>query len=427
MRALPRIAQRVLGVPLAIAPAKLEAVLAVLGPRIGLGAGLGGGPHVTPAVAWDDGDDDAQVRKAPPFALADGVAVVAVHGITVQRGGWLDAVSGLVGYDEILSRVSAAYVDPAVRAIVLDVDSPGGEVAGVEALAGYIAAVAEEKPMVALANEGAYSAGYWLAASARRVMVPRTGGVGSIGVVATHVDRSGEDQERGHAYTFIHAGARKIDGHPHGPLADSARAAIQAEVDRLAGLFHAHVATMRGLAPAAVAAQEAATFHGEAALAAGLADRIGTLADAIAWARALAAAPTPTTLRSGSLRAGSEGGHMTTATKPENTHSAAEPLANAAADAAAEAAANARVREIAELCKLAGCPEAAVDFITEGRSIAAVRAALLERRAAAAETQDIVSAKAIKDRPLRPGAARLPDPFAIYKRRAAEAAGRKEA
>jgi ClpP class serine protease len=65
--------------------------------------------------------------------------------------------------------------------------------------------------------------------------VTRTGEVGSIGVVAVHIDESGADEKAGLAWTFVFAGECKIDGNAHEPLSDRARATIQADVDRLYG------------------------------------------------------------------------------------------------------------------------------------------------------------------------------------------------
>jgi ClpP class serine protease len=103
----------------------------------------------------------------------------------------------------------------------------------------------------------AYSAAYWLAAAAERVYVPITGGVGSIGAVALHVDQSKRDKMMGYTYTFMYAGAKKVDLNSHQPLSDRGRARLQAEVDRFYGLFVADVAKDRGLSAEAVRATQA--------------------------------------------------------------------------------------------------------------------------------------------------------------------------
>ena len=120
--------------------------------------------------------------------------------------------------------------DPSVRGVVLDVDSSGGEVGGLCDLVEQIRGIkaASGKPLWAVANESALSAAYAVASAADRVYVTRTGEVGSIGVVAVHIDESGADAKAGLAWTFVFAGDRKIDGNAHEPLSERARATIRA-------------------------------------------------------------------------------------------------------------------------------------------------------------------------------------------------------
>jgi ClpP class serine protease len=128
-----------------------------------------------------------------------------------------------------------------------------------------------------VANESALSAAYAIASAADRVYVTRTGEIGSVGVVAVHVDESGADAKAGLAWTFVFAGERKVDGNAHEPLSERARSAIQADVDRLYAELCALVAANRGLTPESVRGTQAAVYRGEIAISAGLADRIGTL------------------------------------------------------------------------------------------------------------------------------------------------------
>jgi capsid assembly protease len=118
---------------------------------------------------------------------------------------------------------------------------------------------------------------YAIVSAADRIYVTQTGEVGSVGVVAAHVDESGADAQAGFAWSFIFAGQQKVDGNAHEPLSQRARDAIQADVDRLYGEFCTLVATNRDLTVQAVRATQAATYRGELAIQAGLADRLGTL------------------------------------------------------------------------------------------------------------------------------------------------------
>jgi len=114
-----------------------------------------------------------------------------------------------------------------VWAILLDIDSPGGESGGVFDPADRIRTGSQVKPIWAVANDMAFSAAYALASAANRVFVSRTGGVGSIGVIALHADQSGKGAQEGVRYTTVFAGARKNDLNPHAPLSDEAVASLQ--------------------------------------------------------------------------------------------------------------------------------------------------------------------------------------------------------
>jgi len=267
---LPNVASRVFGTPLMIARSKLDVILGVLAPR------FAGGPiePIGPAVA----------PTPLTSIIAEGIAVVSVVGTLVSRSGYLDATSGLLSYGNIGDAIASAMDDPSVRSVVLDVDSPGGEVGGLFDLVDHIGAnkAASGKPLWAVANEGALSAAYAIASAADRLYVTRTGELGSIGVVAVHVDESGADAKAGLSWSFVFAGDQKVDGNAHEPLSQRARATIQADVDRLYADFCSLVAANRGLTAETVRGTHAAVYRGELAVRAGLADRVGTLDAAIA-------------------------------------------------------------------------------------------------------------------------------------------------
>ncbi|WP_033371773.1 S49 family peptidase, partial [Caldimonas manganoxidans] len=222
---LPHLAARLFGTPLLVQRAKLDVILAVLSERLHLAV-----PDVELAPPLP--------RPAnPPSYPEASIAVLPIHGTLVKRTLGLEAASGLTSYAEIGARLEAALGDPMVAGIVLDIDSPGGETGGCFELARRVREAAAVKPVWAVANDAAFSAAYAIGCAAERLFVTETGGVGSIGVIALHVDQSVKDAQEGLRYTAITAGARKNDYSPHAPLADAARAALQAEVDRLYGLF----------------------------------------------------------------------------------------------------------------------------------------------------------------------------------------------
>ncbi|OAN68022.1 S49 family peptidase [Magnetospirillum moscoviense] len=269
MHDLPHLAARLYGTPLLIARAKLDVILTALGPRLA-GQALSFDGEAVPA---------ATVEVTP-----DGIAIVPVIGTLVARSGYLGAASGLTAYSDIADAIEAAATDPGIHAILLDVDSSGGEVGGLFDLVDHIQAIRAQcgKPIWAVADEAALSAAYAIACTADRLYVTQTGEVGSIGVVAVHRDESGADAQAGLAWTFVHAGACKVDGNPHQPLSDSARVALQADVDALFGRFVDLVAKCRRKAPEAIRSTEAAVYRGDQAVAAGLADKVGTLRVALA-------------------------------------------------------------------------------------------------------------------------------------------------
>ena len=180
-------------------------------------------------------------------------------------------------------------------------DSPGGEVGGLFDLVARIGALKASAgiPLWAVANEDALSAAYAIVSAADRIYVTQTGEVGSVGVVAAHVDESGADAQAGFAWSFIFAGQQKVDGNAHEPLSQRARDTIQADVDRLYGEFCTLVAANRDLTVEAVRGTQAATYRGNLAIQAGLADRLGTLDLAAAeMAAELDRPPSPTPHRS---------------------------------------------------------------------------------------------------------------------------------
>ncbi len=258
------------GRPWAIAPSRLEALLASA-------AALSTTADLPPWL-------DAASRSQAYTVTESGIAVVSVLGPLVARGDWLTSLLGASDYGAVAEALSNAADDPAVRGILLEMDSPGGEVGGLFDAVDTIGAIRQRsaKPLWAVASEAALSAAYAVASAADRVYVTRTGEVGSVGVVAVHLDESGADAMAGLKWTLIHAGACKTEGNPHQPLSPQASADIQADVDHLYDQLVAVVAGNRGLSIDAVRATEAAIYRGEKAVEAGLADRVGTVAQAIA-------------------------------------------------------------------------------------------------------------------------------------------------
>ncbi len=264
------LADRLFGQPLMLHPGKLRTIVAVVAPRMGM---------PTPSADWG-GPDEMPTEASDAPAAPVGIAVIPIHGSLVQRNA-PNAMSGMRSYEDIAAEFSGAMADGNVSGIVLHIDSGGGEVSGAFDLADTIFSARGQKPILAVASERAYSAAYLLASAADTIVVPRTGGVGSIGVVCVHCDMSGMDQQMGMIYTPVFAGAKKIDGWPHSALSDRAHAEVQAEVDRCYGLFCDTVARNLNVPVAKIRATEAGCLYGADAVTAGLAHDVGLFGDAV--------------------------------------------------------------------------------------------------------------------------------------------------
>lgn len=240
-----------------------------------------------------EGETKAGNRASDRYRVEDGVAILPVYGVLEKRANLLTELSGGTSTELLARDLRAAIADPAVDAILLDVDSPGGAVDSVQVLAELVArermAAGGPKPIVAHANELMASAAYWIGSAADRVMASPTAQVGSIGVRMVHADRSGADAQAGVVRTEIFAGRYKSAGTDTRPLDEASREYLQGRVDRFYTLFVEAVAAHRGV-PVSRALEwaDGRVLIGAEALEAGLVDAIGNLEDAKELARTLA-------------------------------------------------------------------------------------------------------------------------------------------
>ncbi|CAM5479653.1 S49 family peptidase [Thauera mechernichensis] len=419
---LVHLASRLYGTPLLIARPKLDVILSVLGSRIGL-----------PDRAAPDLDMAMPAPRPEHAPRPGGIAVIPVVGTLVRRSMGIEAVSGLMSYGEIEARLDAALADPQVAGILLDLDSPGGEASGVFELAERIRAASTIKPIWAHANDAAYSAAFAIAAACQRLTLSQTAGVGSIGVIALHVNQSVKDAKDGLNYTAVFAGSHKNDFSPHEPLTPQAINALQGEVDRLYDIFVNQVGQMRGIDPGAVRATEAGLFYGEQAVAAGLADAVmpfdavmTEFTDALVAKQRLAQ---PGVARASPRSLSTQAISDPTRSKPftlENTmtdlkddhENPSDPVDAAPQDAppqtdsdsqptpAAQAAlaqsfasGRGQAQAIAEMCLIAGQSQRTAEFLAAGFSEAQVRRALLDARADQPEIASRITAEAGTSQP----------------------------
>lgn len=271
---LPLIAKAVQR-PLLLHPTKAEWILHALSGRAGFDMPEPQGMDASRFRGdWKAGIDQEGTPGA--YAVENGTAIIPVTGSLVNRGAWVGENSGLQSYEGIEYQLKHAIGNDKVASIVFDIDSPGGEAGGMWGIAEVVRAAA--KPTVALVNDMACSAAYGIASACDRIVCSPTSVVGSIGVILVHMDWSKNLADEGIKPTIIHAGAHKADGNPYEPLPEQVRDDLQIEVDRYYERFVETVAAGRsGITPEQIRATEARCYIGQDAVAAGLADAIGTL------------------------------------------------------------------------------------------------------------------------------------------------------
>ena len=181
-------------------------------------------------------------RKARGYELVGGVAVIPVTGPIVREQGWYG-----VGQDAVASSLKAALADPSARAILFDITSPGGVVAGTKELADAIAEARTKKRCAAYANGLCASAAYWLASATGTVYAPLTATVGSVGVIMSVANYSKLNEKWGVSYTYITGGKWKAVGNGDTPLTDEERQYLQERITALHQIFKADVGRHMGL------------------------------------------------------------------------------------------------------------------------------------------------------------------------------------
>jgi signal peptide peptidase SppA len=231
--------------------------------------------------------EEAKLSAGPRSSQTDfgAVAVIPIRGVISRRANLMAQMSGPGGtsIEKLTSQFRAALADGSVKAIVFDIDSPGGTVEGIPELADEIYKARGQKKSIAVANSMAASAAYWLAASAGELVVAPSGQVGSIGVFMSHDDFSVAMEKAGVKTTFISAGKYKVDGNETEPLSDSAREDMQSKVDAFYTMF------VKGVARGRRASQDdvkggfgqGRMMLAAAAVKEGMADRVATMDDTL--------------------------------------------------------------------------------------------------------------------------------------------------
>ena len=268
------IAELIFNRPLLIAEEKLNVILHVLGPRMNL--------DLSSMPAQEMAALSAREQASAGYSVQNGIATIGIYGPLMNRTLRSEFPSGgPTTYSDIRSSFDTALADDGVKEIKLEIDSPGGEVAGGFDLADHIYESRGIKPITAVVNEKALSGGYLLASAAGKIIMPRTALGGSVGVILTHADFSRAEDKAGITVTHITAGSKKAHFSPHQPLSAPALADANAGVQATYDIFVSTVARNRGISESAVRDTEAGIFDAKKCLELGLADEIMPVSKAL--------------------------------------------------------------------------------------------------------------------------------------------------
>lgn len=286
-------------------------------------------------------------------------AIKPIHGILTKKPGVFDEMFRMKSYEQIEEQITQGLADSSIETIILEIDSPGGEVNGIFDLADFIYSAREKKRIIAIANDDAYSAAYVIASSAEKIFLTRTSKVGSIGVIASHTDQSEWDENQGIKYATVLAGSRKNDLNPHETITSESLENLKSEVNRLYGMLVELIARNRNLSVEAIKSTEAGLYFGEKAIEMGLADGM-TILSSINKNRSITM------------------NEQTTTSRKEETDNFTKYRTE--------------VVELIHLCNLSRMPKKIEEFIEQGVSVEQAREALMELLAERTKKTEILSA-----------------------------------
>lgn len=272
-RSLARVTSHILNRPLFVTPRHATVILSALRSQLNMalieqyeGSALDRAAMDMVAASGRQAADQVKERRTEHriFEEQNGIAIIPIEGTLMKKWG-LDPYSGATGYDGIKMKLAAALDDDAVNAILLDIDSPGGVVAGCMDLADLIFAVNGKnggKPIWAIANEQACSAAYALGCGADEFFVTRTAECGSVGVIWLYSNVEEALAQEGIRVRIFRAGKHKAEGNAYENMSTDTADRIQSELDEMREIFIETVARGRGLSKKAVRDTEALTYMG---------------------------------------------------------------------------------------------------------------------------------------------------------------------
>jgi signal peptide peptidase SppA len=216
--------------------------------------------------------------------VSGSVAVLPLMGTVCNRIGSMDEASGGVSTERFGQMFDEAMANDKIGAIVIDVNSPGGSVFGVTELSQKIFDARGQKPVVAVANSLMASAAFWIGSAADEIVATPSAEVGSVGVIAVHIDQEKALENNGLKATVVKSSKFKGEANSFESLSDEAHAQLQSQVDKIDDMFVADLARNRGVTAAEVRGGfgQGRTMLATEAMAAGLVDRIATMEQVIA-------------------------------------------------------------------------------------------------------------------------------------------------
>jgi len=383
MSVLKLVQSRIVGVPLLLTEGKLQEIISALDGRIDLKLFMGQDEPTQfindPTTYAYTNSSSSQKSTRVSMQYPENVSVINIYGTLVHKSAGLRPMSGLTSYDSIAAQLDLALDDSNTDTIVLDINSPGGEVSGCFDLADYIYQSRSIKPILAFINDTGCSAAYAIASAAERVYCTRTANVGSIGVIMVHADQSSANMSKGIKYTTIFKGNHKADFSPNSPLSPEVIALAQEKVNDIYGIFISTVARNMGLSESDVINTQAQVYLGEKAVNMGLSNALVTKNEflSIIKSKGISMSETDPT-------------KITASSNVENALLDQSVNINNIAESATLAE-RARILEIMEACDLGNCQNLLPDLISNGSTPDIARKMILNCRAAVSSATQIHS------------------------------------
>lgn len=239
-------------------------------------------------IKFDAEEIEARISPQTAAAVArkeGAVAIVPLRGVISPRASAVanSSTGGGATAEGFASSIERMAEDDGIKAIIVDADTPGGNVVGIDEAAAAVYAVRGVKPIVVQVSGTLASAGYWIGASADEIVATPSSSLGAIGVRTAYDDITAALEKQGITREIISAGKFKGEG-LLGPLSDETRAYMQGRVEEFYGMFVDRVAQGRGVTSATVrdGFGQGRMLGAAGAVREGMADRVATMKETLA-------------------------------------------------------------------------------------------------------------------------------------------------